>query len=261
MRRFFSFPAWSRIISNRFSSRTMIDHLQYSVGVPAEDLSKYCPGGYHPIHIGDVFQDGRYTIVQKLGFGGFSTVWLARDNLYAIILLTTYSSWSVPDWSSRKQSNVSIKVVVSDHSESHSRELGILQHLKEKGDSNHPGCQYVSQLLDSFHHEGPNGRHLCVVMEVLGPEIPAVMDKCTNYRLNGHLAHRVSSQLLLAVDYLHSCGVAHGGTFLIREWSPWSRPVHLISLLQISTWEMFCLDYPSQNVHLAIFQSVSVAHC
>ena len=38
-------------------------------------------GGYHPVHIGDTFQNSRYTIVRKLGWGYYSTVWLARDEL------------------------------------------------------------------------------------------------------------------------------------------------------------------------------------
>lgn len=107
-------------------------------------------------------------------------------------------------------------MVVSSNSESQNRELEILQHIKEKGDPNHPGHKHVSQILDSFCHEGPNG-HLCIVMEVLGPKVSSVTDRCTNYRLDGHLARRVSKQLLLAVDYLHSCGVAHGGMFLIMS--------------------------------------------
>lgn len=45
-----------------------------------EDLEDYRPGGYHPINIGDDFNNGRYVIVRKLGWGHFSTVWLARDN-------------------------------------------------------------------------------------------------------------------------------------------------------------------------------------
>jgi serine/threonine-protein kinase SRPK3 len=46
-----------------------------------EEISGYCPGGYHPVHVGDVFANGRYTVVRKLGWGHFSTVWLARDNM------------------------------------------------------------------------------------------------------------------------------------------------------------------------------------
>lgn len=45
-----------------------------------EDLEDYCKGGYHPVHVGDTFSDGRYLIVRKLGWGHFSTVWLAKDS-------------------------------------------------------------------------------------------------------------------------------------------------------------------------------------
>lgn len=43
-----------------------------------ESLEKYRPGGYHPVMIGDMLH-GRYRIVDKLGFGGHSTIWLAHD--------------------------------------------------------------------------------------------------------------------------------------------------------------------------------------
>ena len=43
-----------------------------------EKLEYYKPGGYHPILIGDRL-NGRYRIVHKLGYGSFSTTWLARD--------------------------------------------------------------------------------------------------------------------------------------------------------------------------------------
>jgi len=35
-------------------------------------------GGYHPVSVGDVFKF-RYKVVRKLGWGHFSTVWLADD--------------------------------------------------------------------------------------------------------------------------------------------------------------------------------------
>ncbi|OBZ75126.1 Protein kinase dsk1 [Grifola frondosa] len=44
-----------------------------------EDWEDYVKGGYHPVHIGDAFSDGRYVVVRKLGWGHFSTVWLAKD--------------------------------------------------------------------------------------------------------------------------------------------------------------------------------------
>ena len=36
-------------------------------------------GGYHPVRIGDVFANGRYRVLRKLGWGHFSTVWLVLD--------------------------------------------------------------------------------------------------------------------------------------------------------------------------------------
>jgi serine/threonine-protein kinase SRPK3 len=46
-----------------------------------EGIADYKIGGYHPVHIGEVLVD-RYLIVQKLGWGHFSTVWLTRDLKY-----------------------------------------------------------------------------------------------------------------------------------------------------------------------------------
>jgi len=43
-----------------------------------EGLPDYRIGGYHPVHVGEVFLD-RYITVQKLGWGHFSTVWLTKD--------------------------------------------------------------------------------------------------------------------------------------------------------------------------------------
>ena len=42
---------------------------------PAED---YAPGGYHPVALGDVY-DERYEVQHKLGWGVYSTVWCCRD--------------------------------------------------------------------------------------------------------------------------------------------------------------------------------------
>ncbi|KAK1145863.1 hypothetical protein N8T08_003809 [Aspergillus melleus] len=52
---------------------------QYKLIEYVEDLDRYCPGGYHPLTIGDDLNDGRYRLVDKLGYGGYSTIWLARD--------------------------------------------------------------------------------------------------------------------------------------------------------------------------------------
>ncbi|KAK9326095.1 hypothetical protein V1517DRAFT_312686 [Lipomyces orientalis] len=38
-----------------------------------EQVENYRSDGFHPVSIGDRFANGRYRILHKLGFGGFST--------------------------------------------------------------------------------------------------------------------------------------------------------------------------------------------
>lgn len=45
-----------------------------------EELADYRVGGYHPVKLGDVIRENRYQIKRKLGWGHFSTVWMALDN-------------------------------------------------------------------------------------------------------------------------------------------------------------------------------------
>jgi hypothetical protein len=44
-----------------------------------EGNAGYRRGGYHPVHIGEVY-NGRYTVLKKLGWGHFSTVWYSLDS-------------------------------------------------------------------------------------------------------------------------------------------------------------------------------------
>ena len=51
----------------------------HSCDIDAEPLHRYKMGGYHPVHLGDRLSNGRYKVLHKLGWGGYSTVWAARD--------------------------------------------------------------------------------------------------------------------------------------------------------------------------------------
>lgn len=152
----------------------------------AEDAEQYKPGGLHPILLGDSFKDGRYRIVHKLGFGSFSTVWLARDTL--------------------RERYVSLKMTRADFNPD-SNELRILRYLAGRNNKHH-GSEYVMRLEDYFVIKGPNGDHHCIVTQVAGRRLarPAGV----NYSCLGP-ARLLACQLFQAVDYLHTCNVGHGG--------------------------------------------------
>ena len=48
-----------------------------------EDIQQYTQGGFHPVHLGNIIAPSKgtpqsYCILHKLGWGTFSTVWLAK---------------------------------------------------------------------------------------------------------------------------------------------------------------------------------------
>ena len=53
-----------------------------------EGSEDYRRGGYHAVRIGDTFKNGRYVVQSKLGWGHFSTVWLAWDTQSSVITLS-----------------------------------------------------------------------------------------------------------------------------------------------------------------------------
>lgn len=112
---------------------------------------------------------------------------------------------------------VSIKVksaVASTEELDQDPEISILKQLEERyTESSQKKPRSCVQLLDYFHHVGPNGTHNCLVTELLGPPLCAVLE-CYEYReetLRPDTVLRASIQLLDALTSLNQTGFAHGG--------------------------------------------------
>lgn len=68
-------------MSQLFRSPSQLALLERVNSCPvAEEPDHYKTGGFHPISLGDTFGPDQYTILRKLGYGQYSTVWLARDS-------------------------------------------------------------------------------------------------------------------------------------------------------------------------------------
>ncbi|WWC71736.1 uncharacterized protein I206_105694 [Kwoniella pini CBS 10737] len=156
-----------------------------------EDLEDYRPGGYHPVNIGDEFNNGRYMIVRKLGWGHFSTVWLARDD--------------------HTKRHVALKVVKSDghYTETALDEIQLLQRVVNSSQT-HAGRCHVVGLVDNFRHTGPNGSHVCMVFEVLGENLLGLIKRYQHRGVPQHIVKQIAKQVLLGLDYLHQeCRIIH----------------------------------------------------
>ncbi|XP_050243386.1 uncharacterized protein LOC126692026 [Quercus robur] len=147
-----------------------------------EGTEDYRRGGYHAVRIGDTFKNGRYVVQSKLGWGHFSTVWLAWD--------TQFSRY------------VALKVQKSaqHYTEAAMDEITILQQIAD-GDPDDKKC--VVKLLDHFKHSGPNGQHVCMVFEYLGDNLLTLI-KYSDYRgLPLHRVKEICYHVLVGLDYLH----------------------------------------------------------
>jgi serine/threonine-protein kinase SRPK3 len=156
-----------------------------------EDSEDYCKGGYHPVTVGETYNNGRYVVVRKLGWGHFSTVWLSRD--------TTTGK------------HVALKVVRSaaHYTETAIDEIKLLNKIVQAKPS-HPGRKHVVSLLDSFEHKGPNGVHVCMVFEVLGENLLGLIKRWNHRGIPMPLVKQITKQVLLGLDYLHrECGIIH----------------------------------------------------
>lgn len=156
-----------------------------------EDSEDYCKGGYHPVTVGEQFKDGKYTVVRKLGWGHFSTVWLSRDNV--------------------TKKHVALKVVRSaaHYTETAIDEIKLLSKIVQ-AKPDHPGRKHVVSLLDSFEHKGPNGTHVCMVFEVLGENLLGLIKRWNHRGVPIALVKQITKQVLLGLDYLHrECGIIH----------------------------------------------------
>ncbi|KAK6138135.1 hypothetical protein DH2020_028115 [Rehmannia glutinosa] len=147
-----------------------------------EGTEEYRRGGYHAVRIGDTFKHGRYVVQSKLGWGHFSTVWLA--------------------WDTQKSVYVALKVQKSaqHYTEAAMDEITILKQIAE-GDPEDEKC--VVKLLDHFKHSGPNGQHVCMVFEYLGDNLLTLI-KYSDYKgVPLHMVKEICFHILVGLDYLH----------------------------------------------------------
>jgi serine/threonine-protein kinase SRPK3 len=135
----------------------------------------------------------------------------------------------------RREQWVSIKIITAESSKQSAELRNFLSLARHR--QGHLHSKYIVQLLDDFFHQGPNGTHQCLVFELLGPTVHAVVQDTVDavvqdavdavvqdtvdavvqeiYEgldvLEPETILRMSEQLLQAINFIHEVGYAHGG--------------------------------------------------
>lgn len=167
-----------------------------------EGTEDYKLGGYHPVSIGDRFNQ-RYVVIKKLGWGHFSTVWLCVDTKrseHSPEFVAVKIQKSAPHYRDAALDEIELLRTVSLNAVSSA-------FLFENQSIPNPR---VVLLLDHFDLSGPNGRHVCMVFEVLGENLLEVIKKYHYHGIPLNIVKHFAYQILQGLDFLHRhCNMIH----------------------------------------------------
>ncbi|CAK7242259.1 MAG: hypothetical protein STHCBS139747_003741 [Sporothrix thermara] len=177
-----------------------------------ERPDSYVSGGFHPVCIGDVLKQ-RYRIVDKLGYGGYSTVWLAYDGAAG-----EYVALKIGIAAPRKRgmdvvaSEVqAIKELQGGGADAGIGAAGDAQKGRSSNSLQHPGRRLLPTVLDTFQLVGPNGTHTCYTTAPARDNLRSAVE---NRLFPLPVARALAGGLAQAVAYLHSRGYVHGDLHL-----------------------------------------------
>ncbi|KAI0544985.1 kinase-like domain-containing protein [Xylaria curta] len=150
-----------------------------------EGIGNYVIGGFHPIHIGDrIGPDEQFEVHHKLGYSNACAVWLCFDR--------------------RNERRVGIKVFQPEKSTESHPEIVALR-LFEGIDREELRSNRIVIVDEHFWINGPNGRHLCFAVQVLGPAISYMLSLDTPDLLTD-----LCFQAAQSLKYLHDKKICHG---------------------------------------------------
>lgn len=158
----------------------------------------------------------RYVVIKKLGWGHFSTVWMVKDRRSPPGSKEKFFAMKVQKSAEHYTEAAMDEVELLDCI---SKERRAVQQLANKGEKDSDGVaqsdeiefsKYTAILHDSFFHNGPNGRHMCMVFSMLGCNLLSVI-KAYNYRgIPIPVVKNMIRGICKGLDFLHrKCHIIH----------------------------------------------------
>ena len=202
-----------------------------------EGSEGYKVGGYHPVKVGEVYHR-RYLVLKKLGWGHFSTVWLVRDSKTGAIVALKVQK-SAEHYTEAAYDEIELLKATERGKYAKGVKHAALRERKSR----------VVKLIDSFEHEGPHGKHVCMVFEALGENLLSLIKRYNYAGIPLHKVRNIACKVAEGLDYLHrGCKIIH--TDLKPENILLDRPTRAFSNV-ISSVDILETDSGSFNVDRA----------
>ena len=177
-----------------------------------EGLSSYKVNGYHPVHVGEVLLE-RYIIMQKLGFGHFSTAWLALDTKFGNYVCIKIQK-AAQQYIDAAYDEVEILQELANHNFDPAWVKSLKEYYKDDPeklkDLDKVENTKIVQLLNSFIYHGQNGRHFCMVFEIVGVTLLELIKRYNYKGIPLPYIRIITKQILIGLDFLHRiCHIIH----------------------------------------------------
>ena len=88
-------------------------------------------------------------------------------------------------------------------------EGNILKLLRDHNPSS-PGYPFICHLMDDFVQHGPNGDHVCLLLQPMGVSALDIYDGFER-QMPMPITERIAKHVLLTLSYVHECGIVHTG--------------------------------------------------
>ena len=151
--------------------------------------------------------------MQKLGYGHFSTAWLALDTKFG-----NYVAIKIQKAAQQYIDAAYDEVEILQELANHNFEPSWLKSLKEYYKNEPEKLKEIEtvehtkivQLLNSFIYHGQNGRNFCMVFEIVGVTLLELIKRYNYKGIPLPFIRIITKQILIGLDFLHRiCHIIH----------------------------------------------------